>query len=157
MVKWILTNRENFTRSILASMLAFTCVQYVMPLLTTFTIFADSAIGADQLSMEIEMPVSTGSTYNLDPQEIHKIQERAENGEIDSILRLYRYFEFVALDEQSSTAWLIKAAKAGHAVSQFNLAHYYLRKKMDEEARYWALEALNNGIEDAAEILSETN
>lgn len=103
------------------------------------------------------MPVSTGSTYNLDPLEIPEIEKRAENGEIDSILQLYRYFEFVALDEQNATTWLTKAAKAGHAVSQFNLAHYYLRKEMTEEARYWASKALKNGIDDAEEILEETN
>lgn len=103
------------------------------------------------------VPISTGSTFFVSSDELPKLADAANNGDLDAAVRLYKHFRFSKLDTENAINWLQKAAELGDKVSQYNLAYYYLQNDNIELARHWALTAMANGVTEASELLEEIN
>lgn len=103
------------------------------------------------------MAKSTGSTFFIDTDELPKLISAAKNGELVAAVKLYKHYNFSAMDSEKALTWLNKAAELGDKVSQYNLAHFYLQNGQAELAEEWALRAFDNGLVEASELLDKIN
>lgn len=102
-----------------------------------------------------EMPVSTGSAYFIDEDKIEEAIGKAKKNDLEAILSLYRHYKFSALDTEKSIIWLSKAASLDDPISQYNLSMHFLRAGELDKALLWANKSMENGEEDALELIEE--
>ena len=66
-----------------------------------------------------EAPLSTGSIFALSPQQIARLQPKAENGDTAAAIRLAQYYRmasgFTPEDQRLAVYWEAKAAGASQA------------------------------------------
>lgn len=98
-------------------------------------------------------PVSTSSTYYIRDEELPKIVSLAENGDIEAMLKLHRFYEMSQFNDEKSLEWLLKAAKAGDLESQYGVAVLYMSAKDFDSAKFWAAKAKENGHEHAGSLI----
>lgn len=100
--------------------------------------------------------ISFNNDFNLTDSEKDEHINKAINGNIDSSVRLSNYFMYYMENNSEGMKWLEKAAKAGHTISQYNLAHiYFLNNKEYELSRFWYLKAAKSGFTKAMTKLAE--
>jgi TPR repeat protein len=71
-------------------------------------------------------PIAGVGDYNLSHVEIASLTRNANAGDSDSALRLYRYFEFVALDRPQALQWLERSASLENPEAQRTLGRFYI-------------------------------
>jgi TPR repeat protein len=124
-------------------------------LITAVCIFACSK-ASDETSHA--QPTIGNAEYNLTLQQIQDFKVLAEKGDGEAAFRLARYYNFLTADVQQGLHWLIKAAKNGHGLSQFELAKCYIEdehcRRDINKARYWLKKAATNNVHDAEVYLS---
>ena len=73
----------------------------------------------DEMHYDPEAPLSTGSIFALSPQQIARLQPKAENGDTAAAIRLSQYYRmasgFTPEDKRLADYWDAKAAGAGQA------------------------------------------
>lgn len=95
---------------------------------------------------------------NLSAEEEKKLLAQANEGNVDAVVRLANFYDFVKLDSEKANFWLKKAAVHGHVRSQYNLGIKLVARK-DEASRnegiYWLKEADKSGEPLAKSALSD--
>lgn len=73
----------------------------------------------DEMHYDPEAPLSTGSIFALSPQQIARLQPKAENGDTAAAIRLTQYYRmasgFTPEDQRLAAYWEAKAAGASPA------------------------------------------
>ena len=73
----------------------------------------------DEMHYDPEAPLSTGSIFALSPQQIARLQPKAENGDTAAAIRLSQYYRmasgFTPEDKRLADYWDAKAAGASQA------------------------------------------
>ena len=73
----------------------------------------------DEMHYDPEAPLSTGSIFVLNPQQIASLQSKAENGDTAAAIRLAQYYRmasgFTPEDKRLADYWDAKAAGASQA------------------------------------------
>ena len=73
----------------------------------------------DEMHYDPEAPLSTGSIFALSPQQIARLQPKAENGDTAAAIRLSQYYRmasgFTPEDKRLAAYWDAKAAGASQA------------------------------------------
>ena len=73
----------------------------------------------DEMHYDPEAPLSTGSIFALSPQQIARLQPKAENGDTTAAIRLSQYYRmasgFTPEDKRLAAYWDAKAAGASQA------------------------------------------
>ena len=73
----------------------------------------------DEMHYDPEAPLSTGSIFALNPQQIARLQPKAENGDTAAAIRLAQYYRmasgFTPEDQRLAAYWEAKAAGASQA------------------------------------------
>ena len=73
----------------------------------------------DEMHYDPEAPLSTGSIFALNPQQIARLQPKAENGDTAAAIRLAQYYRmasgFTPEDQRLAAYWDAKAAGASQA------------------------------------------
>lgn len=107
----------------------------------------------DDSSVPSGTPVSTSSTYYISDGELPKIVSLAENGNVEAMLKLHRFYEMSEFNDEKSFEWLLKAAKAGDLESQYGVAVLYMNAKDFDSAKAWVTKAKENGHEYAGSLI----
>lgn len=104
------------------------------------------------------------SIFALTDSEIEKLNENCENGNAESALKLYKYYQYFKLDWKKAAQYLNKSATHGNRVAQYNLALFYLNEvpsdfyKNDPVAgRYWLEQAKAQGHPGAIKLSERLN
>jgi TPR repeat protein len=102
-------------------------------------------------------PASTASTYWLSGAEKSTLLDKSNKGDKDAAFRLAQYYSFIEFDSAKEQYWLERAATAGHAVAQYNLAFFLFSKENRDTsaALYWAEMAKGNGEKKAQWLIDE--
>ena len=73
----------------------------------------------DEMHYDPEAPLSTGSIFALSPQQIARLQPKAENGDTAAAIRLSQYYRmasgFTPEDQRLADYWEAKAASTSQA------------------------------------------
>ena len=73
----------------------------------------------DEMHYDPEAPLSTGSIFALNPQQMARLQPKAENGDTAAAIRLAQYYRmasgFTPEDQRLAAYWEAKAAGASQA------------------------------------------
>ena len=73
----------------------------------------------DEMHYDPEAPLSTGSIFALNPQQIARLQSKAENGDTAAAIRLAQYYRmasgFTPEDQRLADYWEAKAASTSQA------------------------------------------
>ena len=73
----------------------------------------------DEMHYDPEAPLSTGSIFALSPQQIARLQPKAENGDTAAAIRLAQYYRmasgFTPEDQRLADYWEAKAASTSQA------------------------------------------
>jgi TPR repeat protein len=112
------------------------------------------------------MPSKKRRTLNnhaLEVARLPKLKEAAQQGDLNSqhdLAAFYATDELLGLkNEAEAVKWYSKAAEQGHALSQYDLGFMLLlgegTKKDVAKGLWWMEQAVANGWEDAARLLSD--
>lgn len=104
-----------------------------------------------------EAPISSASTYWLSDSDLKKLMQDAKTKDKDVAFRIYQHYAFADYDTKKSTYWLKEAAKNGHAIAQYSIAHdlIYGEQTNINEAEIWAKESIKNGNQSALKLIEK--
>ncbi|PJK10931.1 hypothetical protein CO614_03350 [Lysobacteraceae bacterium NML120232] len=108
-------------------------------------------------SVTMSTPVSSGSTFYLNAEEVKDMTLRADNGDKEAAFRLYQYYEFSVLDDEQSIKWLEKSAGLAHEVAQYNFVKSLLDQGREMEAADWVRRANSQGVHVGNDALALLN
>ncbi|HYG35967.1 MAG TPA: sel1 repeat family protein [Clostridia bacterium] len=96
----------------------------------------------------------------LSEEQIKELTPKAEMGNAEAAVKLYRFYDEVLLDHKGAMKWLVIAAENGHTISQYNLGMVYSGELHPEtkdltRAKHWFRIAANRGNEEALRKLKE--
>ena len=98
-------------------------------------------------------PIAGVQDLGVATKDIPDLRSQALLGSGDAAFRLYRYYDFVVLDQKQAEYWLAIAAENGNALAQFNYS-YKLAKNTnaDDQLRaiYWAELVVKNENDTSA-------
>jgi TPR repeat protein len=103
------------------------------------------------------------NNHALELARLPKLKDAAERGDLDAQHGLGAFYatdELLGLkDEAEAVKWYTKAAEQGHALSQYDLGFMLLLGEgIDKDVAkglWWMEQAVANGWEDAARLLSD--
>ena len=94
------------------------------------------------------------STF-LSSQDIGILEVQAQRGDGVAAFKLSEYYNFNTDQRDLAIHWLSIAATNGYPSAQYNLGFHYNEINDRQNARYWYERALTNGMDEAAQRLSE--
>lgn len=107
----------------------------------------------DDSSVPSGAPVSTSSTYYINGDDLPEIMSLAENGNIEAMTQLYRFYEMSEFNDEKALEWALKAAKSGDLESQYGVAVLYMNLKDFDSAKLWAIKAKEKGHAHASSLI----
>ncbi|WP_158534200.1 hypothetical protein [Paracidovorax avenae] len=99
--------------------------------------------------------VTGAASFYLDENELKSCIEKAEQGDGNASMKVYRHFSLGLYDAEKSKYWLKYAADLNVPEAQYELAYHYLMSGEVRDAEKWAEKARFNGSPDAVKIIDE--
>ncbi|WP_208941703.1 hypothetical protein [Paracidovorax avenae] len=99
--------------------------------------------------------ITGAASFYLSENELKSCIEKAERGDGDASMKVYRHFSLGLYDAKKSKYWLKYSANLNVPDAQYELAYHYLMSGKVKEAERWAEKALSNGSSDAVKIIDE--
>lgn len=99
--------------------------------------------------------VTGAASFYLGESELRGCIEKAEQGDGEASMKVYRHFSLGLYDEKKSKYWLKYSANLNIPETQYELAYHYLMDGKIMEAEEWAETARSNGSAEAVRITDE--
>lgn len=105
---------------------------------------------------DVPQPPSSGNArFELTPDQLVEIKEKAVEGNMTAIEKLADYYNYIENDQEKAISWYKKSAEHGNTSSQEMLAILYLGRNDKENAFQWYRKLAENGNTDSQIHLAE--